>query len=123
MSVRHKSLAASALAYTVIVLLLIGIGLTHSVVRVDGGSMHPALQLGDLAVIAHAEHVSAGEIVLFRSGQGQVLHRVERIMPGGRIVTRGDANPVRDVVPVSPGAIKGRVVAIVPVGQLIERWH
>lgn len=120
---RVKARGAQLLAYAIIASALVGVASTHLAVRVTGGSMRPALRPGDIAVVARGRKVNIGDIVLFHSGESQVLHRVERLMPGGRVVTRGDANPVHDVVPATPQAIQGTVVVVLPAGRLIERWH
>lgn len=39
------------------------------------------------------ESLQVGRIVLIRITRGYVLHRIEEIYPGGRIVLRGDGNP------------------------------
>ena len=120
---RLRGLAAPAVAYTLIVATLFSASSTHSAVTVMGGSMNPALRHGDVAVVARYAKPNRGDIVLFRSGHSQVLHRVERVMPGGRVVTRGDANPVHDFAPALPDDVKGVVVAVLPAGTLLERWR
>ena len=85
--------------------------------------MQPALRPGDVAVVARHITPARGDIVLFRSGHSQVLHRVERVIPGGRVVTRGDANPVHDFVPAAPQDVKGVGVGVLPAGALLERWR
>lgn len=66
-------------------------------VRVTGESMRPLLRGGELATVVRvpASSLRLGDLVLWRSGEGQlVLHRIVRISgegEGGRFWTRGDA--------------------------------
>lgn len=39
------------------------------------------------------ESIQPGRIVLARISRGYVIHRIETIYPGGRIILRGDGNP------------------------------
>ena len=96
----------------------------YVVTMVDGTSMRPALEPADLLLVQRqAPGVAVGDVVVFpRPGwQGGVAHRVVAILSGGRLTTRGDANPVADREPVPAGALVGRVVAYVPTGTLASR--
>jgi signal peptidase len=86
------------------------------------GSMTPVIQPGDVSVIGPATVGPAtlprGRVVLVRAPQmstGYYLHRLVRYDADGRLVTRGDANPSNDSVPVSPEAVRGQLRLLVPV--------
>jgi signal peptidase I len=112
--------------------LLAGIAPTffgYESVVVLSGSMAPALEVGDLAVIAPVplEALRVGDIVSYRSaylGHVNVTHRLVAIQPGPggpRFRTKGDANPVADPEWVQPLAIVGRVAYTVPkVGYIVD---
>lgn len=93
-------------------------------VRVGGMSMSPALVAGDLALVRRDGRVTPGAIVLAREiGRAAVLHRVRLVNRDGSLATRGDANPVDDIEPVSPAAVDGTVEAVIPVGRFLQRWR
>jgi signal peptidase len=101
------------------VLLLQG----YVLVRVSGGSMKPALLPGDVVFVARTTQVSRGDIALLKPGAGMVLHRVARVEQAGRVWTRGDANPIADLNPVARRDVIGRVVRVLPLGGIVERWR
>lgn len=112
------------IGYVLVAVLCYGALRAFEPVRVSGGSMQPALYAGDLALVARAGGVDAGDIALLKpSGRGPVLHRVTRVLPDGSVVTRGDANASMDVLPTSEQQVTGRVVAVVPVGRWLKRWR
>jgi signal peptidase len=118
LSVRAAELAG---AVAVLVALALPLAFTWTPVRVNGGSMEPTLFAGDLAVVRRGASADAGDVVLFDTARhGRVIHRVERRLPDGSIVTRGDANPVADFDPVAPNQVRGRVVAVLPVGRVVR---
>ena len=84
---------------------------------VSGVSMNPILQAGDLVLTVDVapEEVAVGDIIRFRSGEVDILHRVVEIRHGGSLefVTRGDANNVNDP-PLAASAVEGRVVKVLP---------
>jgi len=93
-------------------------------VRVVGGSMHPALHVGDLAFVKRGHGVSGGDIALLASpGRSRVLHRVISVDESGAVRTRGDANPIEDLMPADEADIQGRVISVVHVGAVLERWR
>jgi signal peptidase len=86
---------------------------------VAGGSMSPALKLGDMVVVAKVspDVIREGDIIEFRQGEMMVIHRVIEIQEteGSKFfITKGDANSIADIDPVSPEQVKGRVMLNVP---------
>jgi signal peptidase I len=92
---------------------------------VTSGSMQPGLHAGDLAVLAPVTMPpTVGDIVQVSDPgvpSGCYLHRVVSLGQGGRVVTRGDANPVEDPA-VPPAAVDGRLVMSVPALGTPLRW-
>jgi len=89
-------------------------------VYVGGESMAPALRQGDLVIYRRgAARVGAGDVVwVAKAGWPHgVLHRVQDVLLDGRVVLRGDANPVPDLEPVERRDVRGTVVIVVPTGR------
>jgi signal peptidase I len=93
-------------------------------VRAAGGSMSPSLISGDVAIVARNRSPEPGDIALLRvPGHGAVLHRVVKRQRDGSLVTRGDANEHADRRAVDSQHAVGSVVAVIPVGRLVQRWR
>jgi signal peptidase I len=104
--------------------LLWAAGRFYQPVRVGGLSMHPALHVGDIAIVAKHSRPTIGDVILIASrGHELVLHRVVGFNPDGELLTQGDANQTPDREPVRPAEVVGRAVVVVPVGALVERWR
>jgi signal peptidase len=70
--------------------------------------MEPLLHVGDVALIHADDHPEPGEVVLVdRSGELPLLHRLVRWNSDGTATTQGDANPEPDSTPVGPKEIRG----------------
>ncbi|MFZ0625125.1 MAG: signal peptidase I [Acidimicrobiia bacterium] len=80
--------------------LVIGYGMLdnrwYRVVGVEGGSMAPTIQMGDLIFIGRADHLEIDDIGVFQVNGKVVTHRVVGIGPDGSYLTQGDANPTPD---------------------------
>lgn len=87
---------------TTIVHHCFGIGVIMS------GSMDPVLKKNEVIVISKVGNYAAGDIVVYRSGDQYIVHRIDRI-DGDVVTTRGDANNVADD-PISRKDIVGVVV-------------
>jgi len=92
--------------------------------RVDGTSMLPTFEEGDLVVIQSVpfRDLKVGDIIVYNppcavTGQS-VIHRIIGFAGGG-LVTKGDNNPYSDPGPISNGPVTedcyvGKVVYVVP---------
>jgi signal peptidase len=81
--------------------------------------MSPALKLGDMVIASKVspDVIREGDVIEFRQGEMMVIHRVIEIEESGgakQFITKGDANSVADMDPVSPEQVKGRVILNVP---------
>jgi signal peptidase I len=93
--------------------------------RVDGTSMLPTLEEGDLVVIQNVPFADlhVGDIIVYNppcSATGSsVIHRIVNFSGGGAI-TRGDNNPYTDIAggiatgPITANCYVGKVVFVVP---------
>lgn len=119
---RWRTLAESGLGLLIVAGLLLPALRAWTPVCVNGGSMRPALQPGDLAIIATGRAPQRGDIVLASVKGGRVLHRVSRVQPDGSFRLKGDANNISDLAPVPKNRIAGVVVRVVPVGAVLAKW-
>ena len=84
--------------------------------RAGGQSMHPTIRDGETITVEPIapEKIRRGDIVLYRSRDGVIAHRVVRIERRGAALVftpRGDAMPACDA-PITAAEILGRVVAV-----------
>jgi hypothetical protein len=91
-------------------------GLTRCFVY-NGPSMSPTFRPGDLLFVRPLvmHRVRPGDVVVFQSQAGLVVHRAIKQMQG-RLLTRGDANRCYDP-PVSADVLVGRVEAVERAGM------
>lgn len=85
---------------------------------VGSGSMSPALDAGDVAVVTEVSGntIGEGDIIQFVRGGTTVIHRVVEVQDDGSrvFITQGDANDSPDPNPVYPSQIQGRVKFRIP---------
>jgi len=88
--------------------------------RAGGQSMLPAIGDGDCLVVApvDASAVGIADVVLCETGRRLVAHRVLSV-DRARLTTCGDAALEMDR-PVSPGDVRGRVVAVERGGTTVD---
>lgn len=93
------------------------------------GSMEPAIPTGSVAFIdTYDTEVSVGDIVTYKlpsvkGGETLVTHRIIR-EEDGNWITKGDANEVEDLSPVSQEQIVGSYRFLIPVaGYLIAQLN
>lgn len=121
---RFTGFVASALSLALVAIPIMVCWYLYLPITVAGGSMYPALQVGDLVLVRRGGSVHEGDIALMRSRSGgRYLHRVTDVLPGGELVTRGDANGSRDVEPVPRACVEGRVEVTIPIGRILGRWR
>lgn len=115
------ALGAAALAAAWAVLAPPQLGGATRYVILDGSSMEPSLEAGDLALVRGTDDVSKGDVVLYEHPglDARVLHRVVR-ETGGRLVLKGDNNDFLDDVRPAADAVEGELWLSVPhVGSAI----
>ena len=101
-----------------------------TVTVVVSGSMTPALRVGDVvatAPVSPAEvpRLPVGTIVLVSdpAHPGQLLiHRLVGFNPDGTLITKGDANAVRDGRPVPPSGVRGVAKLRIPLLGMPRLW-
>lgn len=79
-------------------------------VTVEGVSMLPLLRSGDVVEIVPAGSVRVGDIVLYESDSGFVLHRVVKLNGPDIIAVLGDHSRIEEEV--DPTAVVGRAVGV-----------
>ena len=93
------------------------------VATVMSGSMSPTIDTGDVVVMKRVDRPRVGDIVAVkvpdeaRSRFGyppEVIHRVVRIGPDGRVTTKGDARRENDPFTVPQAALDTKVVTTLP---------
>ena len=89
----------------------------HCVMQVVTGSMEPVLHVGECIIIEQvpADSLSENDIIAYVSKaqdiSGKIVtHRIASVQEDGTLMTRGDANPVDDPLPVDPSQVVGRYV-------------
>jgi signal peptidase I len=82
---------------------------------VEGASMEPGLQRGDLVLVRGGHEPGVGDVVLYRDPAlgVRVLHRVIRV-EDGRLVIQGDANDFVDDARPLPSEVIGSLWFSVP---------
>jgi signal peptidase I len=90
---------------------------------VDGSSMEPALEGGDLALLRSQADYETGDVVGYRSAalDRVVLHRIVG-RDGERYVVKGDANDFRDVERPRQDEVVGRLWIAVPMAGSALAW-
>ncbi len=101
--------------------------------RVDGVSMLPTLEGGDLVVIQSVpiSDIHVGNIIVYNglcsTGGESVVHRVVNITSAG-LITKGDNNPRTDQAsgiasrPITQNCLEGEVVFVIPYVELLAYY-
>ena len=109
------SRAGLAVVAAVMAVLAASLGLLgFKPIIVASGSMSPSIEPGDLVIVVPGAP-KLGDVAVYRSGHGLVVHRVVGYVDCGAekcLVTKGDANPVPDPEPVPPDRVVGRVALV-----------
>ncbi|MGB9709852.1 MAG: signal peptidase I [Infirmifilum sp.] len=121
---RNKTIEHAMLISTLLVAvaLIFSLGyLLHTQVPlavVSSWSMEPTLHVGDIVVVYGASQYSIGDIVVYESPSGLIVHRIVGVN-GDKFITKGDANPYPDSIHPDKFTIKGRVIFVIPyIGNL-----
>ncbi len=80
---------------------------------VSSWSMDPTLHVGDLVVVKGVRRYNIGEIIVYDSGHNLIVHRIISLK-NSNYITKGDANPYPDLLPIPPAKVKGKVVLVIP---------
>lgn len=132
-----KAKALSAVA-TVLLLAVMAVALPFSVPKLFGyqiynvltPSMEPAMPVGSAIYVKRCDPqaLEQGEIITFRLSQATGLVETHRVVENDtqakQLITKGDANALPDVDPVSYERVVGKVVICIPVlGTVSEMLH
>jgi signal peptidase I len=110
------------IAESTLAALIVIAGWSHGFLTIEGGSMMPVLHPGDVVLYKRvAVSLVRGDLAVFEHGGSLVIHRVAGVERDGSVRTRGDANAAIDLDPVGAEAIKGEVVAVIPLGHALLR--
>ena len=90
---------------------------------IESGSMEPDIQVGSVVVVNENykyEDVKIGDVIVFKSGDSRVTHRVaEKTSDGLR--TKGDANEVEDKIIITEALFSGKVLCSVPKAGFVAK--
>ena len=132
-----KAKALSAVA-TVLLLAVMAVALPFSVPKLFGyqiynvltQSMEPAMPVGSAIYVKRCDPqaLRQGDIITFRLSQATGLVETHRVVENDtqarQLITKGDANALPDVDPVSYERVVGKVVICIPVlGTVSEMLH
>lgn len=86
------------------------------VVAVFSESMVPTYQKGDMIVVTGDKNVTVGDIIVFDTSARNypIIHRVYNITADGKIITKGDNNPVADPWTTDKSSIHGKAILRIP---------
>ena len=84
------------------------------------GSMEPEILTDDLVFVKKPEELHVGDVVLYNTGESNVLHRITRI-DGDMLTTKGDVNNTEDE-PFPKSAVLGVYFGKIPGGGKIIRF-
>ena len=132
-----KAKALSAVA-TVFLLAVMAVALPFSVPKLFGyqiynvltQSMEPAMPVGSAIYVKRCDPqaLRQGDIITFRLSEATGLVETHRVVENDtqakQLITKGDANALPDVDPVSYERVVGKVVMCIPVlGTVSEMLH
>ena len=132
-----KAKALSAVA-TVLLLAVMAVALPFSVPKLFGyqiynvltQSMEPAMPVGSAIDVKRCDPqaLRQGEIITYRLSEATGLVQTHRVVENDtqakQLITKGDANALPDVDPVSYERVVGKVVVCIPVlGTVSEMLH
>ncbi len=83
---------------------------------VMSGSMEPAIKTGSICFVrtkADFQNIKEGDVITYRLLEGTITHRVIEKNRDG-VITKGDANPVKDLGIVTKENYYGKVTGHIP---------
>jgi|Deesub1362B_J571_1020462.scaffolds.fasta_scaffold23399_2 signal peptidase len=101
----------------IIVFMLLNISGITLLAVVEGRSMEPLLQTGDLVLVIRsgADGITVGDVIVYRKSDGSfIIHRVVQIKKNGNMVyfvTKGDNNRFEDP-PIPEESVIGKVAGV-----------
>ena len=129
MKLEARVRSAAYLGTLILVLVIFAILLFVFTRRVDGVSMRPTLEAGDMVVLqfGNISNVKQGDVIVFNDPtfggceDFTIIHRVVQVASDGGLVTQGDnrlTNPVPDEPSGGPyvhqQCLVGKVVFVIP---------
>ncbi len=103
-------------------LLILYIAPIHFIV-VRGHSMEPTIDDGEIVVLLPVDKndIQTGDIIAFRHGEKQIIHRVVNF-ENGMIITKGDNLPATDPYLISKSDVVGRYATEIPYLGLVVQY-
>ena len=87
--------------------------------NVGSGSMHPVIDSDDIVIVKMGDMYKLNDIITYRFQNSFITHRVVEVRDNV-LITRGDANYIKDV-PINSDDVIGRVVFIWKNGGIIRK--
>ena len=105
---------------TYIIIIIIGITMSHYMNVISSGSMEPVLYKGDIVIIDYnPSTIETGDIIIYHARWLQNKHVIHRVIAKGETsngniiyILKGDNNADQDPEPVSPTDMIAKVVTI-----------
>jgi signal peptidase I len=105
---------------TYIIIIIIGITMSHYMNVISSGSMEPVLYKGDVVIIDYnPSSIDIGDIIIYDARWFQNKHVIHRVIAKGEstdgniiYILKGDNNVDQDPEPVSPKDVIAKVVSI-----------
>lgn len=129
MSARLRGIGAVAGPWLILVAVLAtlwpaALGGSTDFTIVSGQSMEPTFHTGDLIITKRRSHYRVGEVIVYKipdgSGAGrEVVHRLNNVLPDGKLQAKGDNNRTGDPWSITPGDINGAKWLMIPKGGLV----
>lgn len=122
-NIYRNILFAIAIAAISILLLPMIFGIRPFVVL--SGSMEPIIHTGSLCYInqnVESTDIVTGDVIAFNIDDATVVHRVIGLDEENRFITKGDANEVQDLAPVSSSNYVGKQVFSIPYLGYVSQW-
>ncbi|MBN1940592.1 MAG: signal peptidase I [Candidatus Diapherotrites archaeon] len=93
--------------------LILLAGTPKFLATIESNSMRPALERGDLLLLAKTNDYGVGDVIIFLKNGNVIVHRIIEVR-GSAFVTKGDANGYVDRWLVGESEIIGEMVFMLP---------